>query len=110
MRSGHQLTHHPSGAKVGNPELLRLRTRPSETLPKISRLPAFVAGFLRVLSMATPGITNLAFFFTSAVAMLARDSSIVFTWPFLISHASAMLAVRAPFDMTADFIMGAIPC
>merc|ERR1740127_247834 len=72
-------------------------------LPKISLFPAFVAGFLRVFNMTRPGITNLAFFFTSAVAMLASVSSIFFASAFLISQASAMLPVRALLDMTEAF-------
>merc|ERR1712146_873292 len=35
------------------------------TLPKISRFPALVAFFWRVLIMTTPGMTNLPFFFAS---------------------------------------------
>merc|ERR1712224_699841 len=69
-------------------------------LPKISLFPAFVAAFLRVFSMTRPGITNFAFFFTSEVPMLASVSSIFFASAFLISHASAMLPVNAPLDMT----------
>merc|ERR1712025_384153 len=34
------------------------------SLPNIMRLPAFVAGFTRVLTMHTPGTTNLPAFFT----------------------------------------------
>merc|ERR1719311_1256797 len=81
-------------------------------LPKTSLLPAFVAGFLRVFNMTRPGITNLAFFFTSAVAMLASVSNIFFASAGLISHASAMLLAKAPLDMTVPvfipFILGAI--
>merc|ERR1712228_907645 len=35
------------------------------TLPKTSRFPALVAFFLRVLIIASPGMTNLPFFFVS---------------------------------------------
>merc|ERR1719476_337089 len=37
-------------------------------LPKISLLPAFVAGLTRVLTMATPGMVNFPVFFTSLAA------------------------------------------
>jgi len=36
-------------------------------LPKISLLPALVAGFTRVLMRQRPGITKIPFFLTSAV-------------------------------------------
>merc|ERR1711935_806395 len=36
------------------------------TWPNISRFPALVAFFWRVLIITTPGITNLPFFFASA--------------------------------------------
>merc|ERR1719222_1747412 len=49
--------------------------------------------------MQRPGTTNLAFFFTSAVAMLARDSSIFFTLPDLSSQASPRADAKALFDM-----------
>merc|ERR1719203_2771775 len=78
------------------------------SLPKIILLPAFVAGFLRVLIITKPGTTNLPFFFASAVAMLAR---VVRTWPataFFTSQLSAMAAVRALLVMTVPFIIGAI--
>eukprot|EP00446_Apocalathium_sp_SHHI-4_P051083 CAMPEP_0177370176 /NCGR_PEP_ID=MMETSP0368-20130122/41841_1 /TAXON_ID=447022 ORGANISM="Scrippsiella hangoei-like, Strain SHHI-4" /NCGR_SAMPLE_ID=MMETSP0368 /ASSEMBLY_ACC=CAM_ASM_000363 /LENGTH=49 /DNA_ID= /DNA_START= /DNA_END= /DNA_ORIENTATION= len=42
------------------------------TLPKISRLPAVVAGFKRVLTMQMPGRVTLPIFFTSAVTTSAR--------------------------------------
>merc|ERR1719511_106768 len=42
------------------------------TLPKTSFLPALVAGFRRVLTIATPGIVNFPFFFTSVAATTAR--------------------------------------
>merc|ERR1711865_154532 len=78
------------------------------TWPNISRFPALVAFFWRVLIITTPGITNLPFFFASAVAMLARVLKSVLTTPFFTSHFSASALVRAPFVMTADFIIGAI--
>merc|ERR1719488_276485 len=51
------------------------------TLPKISRFPALVAFFWRVLIMTTPGMTNLPFFFASCVAMLARVLNAVLMTP-----------------------------
>merc|ERR1712190_410463 len=51
------------------------------TLPKISRFPALVAFFWRVLIITTPGITNLPFFFASVVAMLARVLKAVLMTP-----------------------------
>merc|ERR1712217_270109 len=44
-------------------------------LPKISRFPALVAGFKRVLTMQTPGMVNLPLFFTSVAAIVAKVSS-----------------------------------
>merc|ERR1712226_1282551 len=45
------------------------------TLPKTSRLPAFVAGFVLVFSLQRPGSMKIPVLATSAVAMLARVSS-----------------------------------
>merc|ERR1712039_687050 len=45
------------------------------TLPKISFLPAFVAGFVLVLRRHRPGRANPPVFFTSVVAISARLSS-----------------------------------
>merc|ERR1719396_89203 len=76
-------------------------------LPNISLLPALVAGFLRVLIMTRPGITNFPFFFVSSVPMLASVEMTCAATPFLSSHPSAMAAASAPFVMTLAFI-GAI--
>merc|ERR1719172_412963 len=78
------------------------------TLPKISRFPALVAFFWRVLIMTTPGMTNLPFFFASCVAMLARVLRAVLMTPLFTSQLSARAAVRALLVMTVDFIIGAI--
>merc|ERR1719394_1963366 len=78
------------------------------TLPKISRFPALVAFFCRVLIITTPGMTNLPFFFASVVAMLARVVKAVLITPLFTSHFSASAAVRALLVMTVDFIIGAI--
>merc|ERR1719420_1345110 len=79
------------------------------TLPKISRFPAFVAFFWRVLIITTPGMTNFPFFFASCVAMLARVLKAVLMTPLFTSQLSARAAVRALLVMTVDFIIGAIP-
>merc|ERR1712046_350719 len=65
------------------------------TLPKISRFPALVAFFWRVLIITTPGMTNLPFFFASVVAMLARVVKAVLITPLFTSQLSASAAVRA---------------
>merc|ERR1719446_1151668 len=78
------------------------------TLPKISRFPALVAFFWRVLIITTPGMTNLPFFFASVVAMLARVVKAVLITPLFPSQLSASAAVRALLVMTVDFIIGAI--
>merc|ERR550532_2918946 len=49
------------------------------TLPKISFLPAFVAGFIRVLIMTKPGMLNLPAFFTSLKATAVKLSSTFLT-------------------------------
>merc|ERR1711877_91250 len=74
------------------------------TLPKISRFPALVAFFWRVLIITTPGMTNLPFFFASCVAMLARVLKAVLITPLFTSQLSASAAVRALLVMTVDFI------
>ncbi len=82
------------------------------TLPNISRLPALVAGFLRVFSMQTPGITNLPLFFTSAVATSASVSSALLAVFLFVSQDSAIAANNAPLVMglepAAFIIVGAI--
>merc|ERR1712039_532316 len=59
------------------------------SLPKISFLPAFVAGFMRVLIMHRPGIVHFPVFFTSCVATLVRVSSTLVTCDFFSSVPSA---------------------
>merc|ERR1712228_735801 len=87
LRVSHrQLTHAESGAKVcrrTQTDFLSAATAKALTivlaglaltitiLPKISLLPAFVAGFRRVLIMHKPGIVHLPTFFTSFVATVA---------------------------------------
>merc|ERR1719499_2598929 len=69
------------------------------TLPNISRLPALVAGFTRVLTMHRPGTVNLPTFFTWPVATPAKLSKTLETAVFFISHSSAMACAIAPLDM-----------
>merc|ERR1712061_4109 len=86
LRVSHgQLTHAQSGAKVyrrTQTDFLSAATAKALTmvfaglaltitiLPKISLLPALVAGFRRVLIMHKPGIVHFPFFFTSCEATL----------------------------------------
>merc|ERR1719161_592255 len=85
-------------------------------LPKISLLPAFVAGFFLVLIMQTPGRMILPVFFTSFVMSAASAASTPEASAFFMSQASAIASATAPFviDLTGAFIafmpffMGAI--
>merc|ERR1711920_767370 len=74
------------------------------TLPNISRLPAFVAGFLRVLIVTRPGTLNLPFFFVSSTAMLASVLSALLATPRFTSQLSAIAAKRALLVITVLFI------
>merc|ERR1712039_375724 len=69
------------------------------SLPKISFLPAFVAGFRRVLIMHNPGIVTFPVFFTSCVATLARVSRTLVTADFFSSVPSARACAKAPLVM-----------
>merc|ERR1719336_556461 len=71
------------------------------TLPKTSLLPAFVAGFMRVLIMTKPGMVNLPDFFTSLVATSAKPSSTFLTCAPFKSLAEASSATIADFDIAA---------
>merc|ERR1719148_482803 len=64
------------------------------TLPNISRLPAFVAGFTRVLIMARPGMVTLPVFFNSLVATSAKLASTLAQSDFFSSVAAAMASAR----------------
>merc|ERR1711948_88364 len=66
------------------------------TLPNISLLPAFVAGFRRVLIMQTPGTIPFPVFFTSLLARDARLSSTLEHWDFFSSVEAAIASQRAP--------------
>merc|ERR1719382_748434 len=65
-------------------------------LPKISLLPAFVAGFRRVLIMHKPGIVHFPVFFTSREATLVNVSSTFTTCDFFSSVPSARACAKAP--------------
>merc|ERR1719499_1636965 len=65
---------------------------------KISFLPAFVAGFKRVLIMQRPGIVTLPVFFTSLLATPVRASSTFDASDFFSPAASATACARAPLD------------
>merc|ERR1712146_71968 len=80
----------------------------STSLPNISFLPAFVAGFLRVLIITRPGTTNLPFFLVSSVPMLAKVDRAVLATLLFPSQASAIAASRALLVMAVPFIIGAI--
>merc|ERR550525_1544480 len=60
------------------------------TLPTTSLLPAFVAGFKRVLTMHTPGTTNFPARFTSFAAISAKLFIAFVHSDFFISVASAL--------------------
>merc|ERR1712046_57008 len=69
------------------------------SLPNIILVPAFVAGFTRVLMRKRLGTLKIPFFFTSAAAMatkLSRTSRQTFCFN---SCSSAIAAVKAPFVM-----------
>merc|ERR1719476_485893 len=67
-------------------------------LPKISLLPAFVAGLTRVLTMATPGMVNFPIFFTSLAAKAAKASSTFEQFDFFSSVVWAMASHMPPLD------------
>merc|ERR1719463_32843 len=66
------------------------------SFPKISFLPALVAGFRRVLIMHKPGIVHFPVFFTSLVATLARVSKTLVTCDLFSSVPSARACANAP--------------
>merc|ERR1719436_1327053 len=69
-------------------------------LPKISRLPAFVAGFVRVLTMQRPGMVTFPALFTCFVATAAKLSKTRMQSFFFNSVSVAMASARPPFDRT----------
>merc|ERR1719296_162549 len=81
------------------------------TLPKISLLPAFVAGLVRVLSLHRPGTVKAPAFFTSCVATCARRSRAFAHTDFLISQEAAKASAIPLLVMARTavaFFMGAI--
>merc|ERR1719412_1435190 len=77
-------------------------------LPKISFLPALVAGFFLVLILQRPGRVKTPDFFTSAVATSAMLAKALTTSFFFISHEVATASAKPPFVMTAPFIAFAL--
>merc|ERR1719440_2080135 len=80
------------------------------TLPKTSLLPAFVAGFIRVLILHRPGRVKMPLLATSAVAISAKLPMSFAHTDFLSSLSVASASARAPLVMAlAVFIaLGAI--
>merc|ERR1719428_440379 len=66
------------------------------TLPKTSRLPAFVAGFKRVFTMHKPGSTNFPTFFTCCVATSAKLVITLAHSDFFNSVSEAKASAMAP--------------
>merc|ERR1719263_1439335 len=66
------------------------------SLPKATRLPAFVAFLYLVLTMQTPGIVNYPVLFVSLLATSARASSTFDISDLLASHAVANASAMAP--------------
>merc|ERR1719479_91023 len=69
------------------------------TLPNTSLLPALVAGFKRVLTMQTPGTTNLPTPFTWAAAISASVPTTLAHSFLFSSHSPARASARAPLLM-----------
>merc|ERR1719436_1488431 len=69
------------------------------TLPKTSRSPAFVAGFVLVFSLHRPGSVKTPAFTTSAAANSAKLLIIFAQTDFLSSHDVAKESAIAPFVM-----------
>merc|ERR1719382_1947812 len=69
------------------------------TLPKTSRLPALVAGLVRIFSLHKPGIANTPAFFTLVVATSARVSKTFAHTDFFSSQLVANASAIAPLVM-----------
>merc|ERR1719223_23366 len=76
------------------------------SLPNISLLPAFVAGFFLVLIMTRPGITNLPTCFTCLPANSTRASTILAQSDFLSSEAVARASAIPVFDRAVPADLG----
>merc|ERR1719221_2095204 len=68
-------------------------------LPKISLLPALVAGFMRVLMRQRPGRVKMPAFLTSAVPISARVLMTLAATVFFSSHCVATASAIAPLVM-----------
>merc|ERR1719382_562257 len=71
-------------------------------LPKISLLPALVAGFMRVLMRHRPGRVKMPAFFTSAVPISARLLMTLAATDFFSSHCVAKVSAMAPLVMALE--------
>merc|ERR1719378_1718694 len=69
------------------------------TLPKTSRLPAFVAGFVRVLILHNPGRVKTPVLDTSLLAISAKLPIIFAQTDFFNSHSVAKASAIAPLVM-----------
>eukprot|EP00437_Effrenium_voratum_P014264 CAMPEP_0181442806 /NCGR_PEP_ID=MMETSP1110-20121109/24220_1 /TAXON_ID=174948 /ORGANISM="Symbiodinium sp., Strain CCMP421" /LENGTH=75 /DNA_ID=CAMNT_0023566747 /DNA_START=49 /DNA_END=272 /DNA_ORIENTATION=+ len=69
------------------------------SLPNIIRLPALVAGFVRVLIMHSPGITNLPVAFTSFAPISESCPRSCDTSDFFMSVAEASSLTMPPLVM-----------
>merc|ERR1711879_834698 len=69
------------------------------TLPKTSRFPALVAGFMRVLILHKPGSAKMPVFTTSLVAISDSEPMNLAATDFLSSHAVASASAIAPLVM-----------
>merc|ERR1711979_172480 len=74
------------------------------TLPNISRLPAFVAGFVFIFSIARPGTVNLPVDLTSFEATAARLASTFLQSAAFKPVAVAIAAVMPDWDMAVTFM------
>merc|ERR1719378_1318596 len=68
-------------------------------LPKTSRLPALVAGLVRIFSLQSPGIAKMAAFFTLVVATSASESNTFAHTDFFSSHLVANASAIPPLVM-----------
>merc|ERR1719510_2495514 len=78
-------------------------------LPKISRFPALVAGFTRVLILQRPGMVKTPTFFTSVAAMDARLLITLVHCDFLTSVSVANASAIADFVMALPVVFMALP-
>ena len=70
-----------------------------QTLPNISRLPAFVAGFVRVSTRAMPGTITLPVFFKFAATTSAKADKTFEQSDFFKSQAVARASASPPLVM-----------